>query len=739
MTSTAGRDIVLKVAVNVPLMRCFDYLPPANGGPASQLVPGIRVRVPFGHSTRMGILVGLSDRDASAPDRLKAISEVLDEVPVLDAESLALLEWASAYYHHPLGEVLMTALPVLLRQGESAFAAPVQYVRIPPDRMTADATALDRAPRQRAVFEYLRGHPEGIAEDELLRALPGCRPFLKALSEKGWLVRDTGPKPAVGGECLPGPPLTQAQTAAVQGLIEALPKFSVALLNGVTGSGKTEVYFRIIEATLALGRQTLVLVPEIGLTPQLIARFRSRFRCSLCVLHSGLSAGERLTAWCRARSGEVSIIIGTRSAVFVPLKAPGVLILDEEHDPSYKQQSGFLYHARDLAVIRGRALGVPVVLGSATPSLETLHNVARGRYKEFILPARTGGSVLPRIEIQDMRRQHVEHGLTRRMIETMARHLEQGRQVLVFLNRRGFATSLICHDCGWVASCRHCDTRLVLHRRRHELRCHYCGYRQGVVDQCPECQGTRLRALGFGTERLEEALNKVFPDVEVIRIDRDTTRKKGALDEVLATVLDDRAQILIGTQLLAKGHDFPNVTLAVVVNADQGLYGVDFRSSERMGQMILQVAGRAGRAEHAGEVVLQSYHPDHPLLTCLQGHDYTAFAERILAERRETGLPPYSNLALIRADSAKPPQAQAFLEAVAELARSGSAPGVEVLGPAPATVERRVGRHHAQLLLQAEDRAALHGQLNRIASSLETLAARHRVHWSIDVDPIEIC
>ncbi|MBI1194302.1 MAG: primosomal protein N' [Gammaproteobacteria bacterium] len=738
MASIESRGIVLRVAVNVPLMRCFDYLPPADAASASRLVPGIRVRVPFGHSTRVGILVGLGDAGSTTVDRLKAVNEVLDETPVLEGEMFALLNWASAYYHHPLGEVMMTALPVLLRQGEPAVVAPVPYVRIPPDRAADDAATLDRAPRQRALVRYLRGHPEGIAEDELLRTMPGSRPYIKALSDKGWLERFSGQAPA-SPESLPGPELTTAQTTAVEGLIAALPEFSVSLLNGITGSGKTEVYFRIIEAALALGRQVLVLVPEIGLTPQLIARFRSRFRCQLCVLHSGLSAGERLAAWCRARSGEASIVIGTRSAVFVPLKAPGVLILDEEHDPSYKQQSGFLYHARDLAVMRGRELGVPVILGSATPSLETLHNVARGRYREFVLPARTGDSVLPAIEIQDMRAQHVEHGLTRRMIETMARHLEQGRQVLVFLNRRGFATSLVCHDCGWMAGCRHCDTRLVLHRRRHELRCHYCGYRQGVMDQCPECQGTRLRALGFGTERLEEALNQAFPDIEVIRIDRDTTRRKGALDEILGNVRDDRPQILIGTQLLAKGHDFPNVTLVVVINADQGLYGVDFRSSERMGQMILQVAGRAGRAEHAGEVVLQSYHPDHPLLTCLQGHDYAAFARSILEERRETGLPPYSNLALIRADSTQALRVQAFLEAVADQARAAPVPGVEIFGPVPAAIERRVGRHHAQLLLQSEDRAGLHRQLNGIAAALETLAARHRVHWSMDVDPIEIC
>jgi len=425
--------------------------------------------------------------------------------------------------------------------------------------------------------------------------------------------------------------------------------------------------------------------------------------------------------------------------VFVPLRAPGVLILDEEHDPSYKQQSGFLYHARDLAIMRARGLDVPVILGSATPSLETLHNVSRGRYRDYSLPDRTGGSVLPAIQILDMRRQHVEHGLTRPLIETMARHLDAGHQVLVFLNRRGFATSLVCHDCGWMASCRHCDSRLVLHRRRHELRCHYCGYRQPVMEHCPDCQGARLRSLGFGTERLEEALTTAFPDIEVIRVDRDTTRKKGALDEVLGNVRDDHAQILLGTQLLAKGHDFPNVTLAVVVNGDQGLYGVDFRSSERMGQMILQVAGRAGRAEHPGEVVLQSYHPDHPLLTCLQRHVYAAFVEQILAERRETGLPPFSSLALIRADSARPGQSQRFLAAVAAQARATEVAGVEVLGPVAAAMERRVGRHHAQLLFQSEDRAGLHLQLNRVVPVLEPLAAKYGVHWSMDVDPIEVC
>jgi len=734
----ADHDIVLRVAVNVPLRRCFDYLPPAVGAPMSQLVPGIRLRVPFGHTTRVGVLVNVvGQRDAIAGP-LKAALEVLDETPVLDTDMLDLLNWAGTYYHHPVGEVLMTALPVLLRQGASAWVAPRMYVKVRPDRLVSDTGDLARARRQRELVDYLRAYPDGIAEEELLRAQPGCRPFLSALRDKGWV--EAFPEQQFAPAAVrPGPELTLAQQIAVDGLGRSLSGFSVSLLNGVTGSGKTEVYFRLIEAVLEKGLQALVLVPEIGLTPQLIARFRIRFGCPLCVLHSALSARERLTAWCRSRSGEASIVIGTRSAVFVPLKAPGVLILDEEHDSSYKQHSGFLYHARDLAVMRARRLGIPVVLGSATPSLETLHNVSRARYTEYRLPARTGGSLLPAIEVLDMRRQKVDHGLTRPLIETMARHLTAGHQALVFLNRRGFATSLVCHDCGWMAGCRHCDSRLVLHQRRRELRCHYCGYRQPLMTHCPECESAALRSLGFGTERLEGALVEAFPDIEVIRIDRDTTRHKGALDEVLASVRDDRPQILLGTQLLAKGHDFPNVTLVAVINADQGLYGTDFRSSERMGQMILQVAGRAGRAKYRGEVVLQSYHPDHPLLVCLRGHDYTAFAELILGERRESGLPPFSSLALMRADSRQPSQAQAFLEATADAARAAPVSGVEVLGPVPATIERRVGRYHAQLLFQSLERADLHRQLYKITPVLEALAAQHRVHWSIDVDPIELC
>jgi len=739
MVPVSDQDIVLRVAVNVPLRRCFDYLPPAESGSLTpQLAPGVRLRVPFGHATRVGILVAVVTKREAASRSLKAALEVLDEAPILDTAMLSLLSWAGTYYHHPLGEVLMTALPVMLRQGASASVAPRMYVRIHPESSALNPDALARAPRQNDLLDYLRAYPEGIAEDDLLRAKPGCRAFLAALQTKGWVElfpeRSLAPPPS-----LSGPELTPAQQVAVDGLSRSLPGFSVSLLNGVTGSGKTEVYFRLIDAVLGMGRQALVLVPEIGLTPQLIARFRSRFRSPLCVLHSGLSARERLDAWCRSRSGEAAIVIGTRSAVFVPLKVPGVLILDEEHDPSYKQHSGFLYHARDLAVMRARGLGIPVVLGSATPSLETLHNVFRGRYVEYRLPARTGGSVLPSIEVLDMRRQQVEQGLTRPLIEIMTRHLTAGHQALVFLNRRGFATSMVCHDCGWVAGCKHCDSRLVMHQARRELRCHYCGYRQPVMACCPECQSTKLRSLGFGTERLEGALVSAFPDIEVIRIDRDTTRRKGALDEVLATVRDDRPQILLGTQLLAKGHDFPNVTMVVVINADQGLYGADFRSGERMGQMILQVAGRAGRAEHPGQVVLQSYHPDHPLLCCLRGHDYTAFADLMLGERKDSGLPPYSSLALIRADSRQPQQAQAFLEATADAARAESLPGVEILGPVPATIERRVGRYHAQLLFQSVERADLHRQLNLVSPVLESLAARHRVHWSIDVDPIELC
>ena len=516
-----------------------------------------------------------------------------------------------------------------------------------------------------------------------------------------------------------------------------LDRFQVFLLEGVTGSGKTEVYLRLIEAVLAQGRQALVLTPEIGLTPQLLARFQERLPGPLAVLHSGLSDRERLNAWLLARDGTAKVVVGTRSAIFAPLCAPGLLIVDEEHDTSYKQQDGFRYHARDLAVIRGQQLGIPVVLGSATPALESIQNARAGRYRLLSLPERVGGGTEPPILILDVRRQPMTEGLSQPLLERMRAHLDRNEQVLLFLNRRGFAPILLCHECGWLSQCRHCDARMTLHLRQRRLTCHHCGDSRPVDAVCPVCGSVDLRAVGHGTERLETALRPLFPGIGIARIDRDSTRRRGSLETLLADIHNGDRRILIGTQMLAKGHHFPDVTLVGIVDADQGLYGVDFRSSERMAQLILQVAGRAGRAEKPGIVIIQTHHPDHPLLRVLVAEGYPAFAAAALAERQEALLPPFAHQALLRAEAGNPERATAFLNAARALAEP-IADGLELLGPAPAPMERRAGRYRAHLLIQATQRPALHRFLDRWTALLWAERGDRQVRWSLDVDPMEL-
>jgi primosomal protein N' (replication factor Y) len=480
-----------------------------------------------------------------------------------------------------------------------------------------------------------------------------------------------------------------------------------------------------------------VLVPEIGLTPQLVSRFRARFPVPIAVLHSGLTDQERLCAWLAAREGHAPIVLGTRSAVFAPFRRLGVIVVDEEHDASYKQQEGFRYSARDLTVARAARERIPVVLGSATPALETLKNARDGAYALIELPDRAGAAALPVVRLLDMRRLKPADGLSAPLREALAQRLARAEQSLLFLNRRGFAPVWMCHDCGWVAACRRCDARLVLHEGSRQLRCHHCGAEEPLAPRCPSCSGNALRPLGEGTERVESALQRLFPEARIERIDRDSTRRKGTLEEKLARAERGEADILVGTQMLAKGHDFPNVTLVGVVNADQGLYSADFRAPERLIQQILQVAGRAGRADKPGEVLIQTWHPQHPLFAALQHHNFHEFADFALAERQAAALPPYSHLALLRAESTRSGEALRFLQAARACAPPG-AQGLQLFDPVASPMERRAGRHRAQLLIQAGQRRPLHAFLRDWLPEVGALPLAKRVRWSLDVDPIDL-
>ncbi len=727
--------MILTVAIDTPLRRAFDYHAPA--GVARErlagLQPGVRVRVPFGRRQSIGVLVGCGTASSVAPEKLKAALEILDDEPLFDAATLSLLCFAADYYHHPIGEVFAAALPAAIRAGAAAHDCEEAWTLTPAGQTALELPAGRRAPRQREILERLLGG-DPLADDAV-QGRP-ARAALAALAARGFIRSTVLPRPAATiTHTVSGVARTAAQQTAVDAITAAFGRYAAFLLHGVTGSGKTEVYMEAIAASLAGDGQALVLVPEIALTPQLVQRFRARFGGGIAVLHSGVAEVERRDAWRAARSGRARIVIGTRSAVFAPLARLGLVVVDEEHDASYKQQEGLRYSARDLAVLRAQRAQVPVVLGSATPSLETLENVAQGRYTRLSLPQRPGGTPPPRIRLIDLRRVASDHGLSQPALAAMATHLAAGGQVIAYLNRRGYAPCLYCIACGWVAPCAHCDARMVLHRRAARLRCHHCGASGEVPSTCGAC-GQPLAPVGQGTERVEETMARLFPDAPLARLDRDAVGSAAALDAVLARVRNGEARILVGTQMLTKGHDFPDVSLVVVLDADQGLFSSDFRASERLAQTITQVAGRAGRGSRPGEVLVQTAFPEHPLLTRLIAGGYEEFASAALDERREALWPPFSRLALLRAEARDAAALDAYLRAAAEAGRGRAE--VEVLGPANALMARRADHYRAHLLVEGASRSAVQRFLADWLPRIERLPAPSGLRWSIDVDPLEL-
>ena len=721
---------VIQVVFETPMRQSFDYLPAAGQPPPR---PGERVRVSFGRQRAVGVVVAQAETSALPRPRLKPVSERLDSVQLWDDATFGLLRWAADYYHHPLGDVLFSAMPKMLRKGAPATRDEIVW-RLSESGRDAVAGGARLGSRQKALIAHVGG--EGATNEEISTA--GHTGALRSLAERGWLesfARPEPPPPAGAGK--PGPVLTADQGAALERIGASLGRFGAFLLHGVTGSGKTEVYLRLIERVLEARQGALVLVPEIALTPQLVARFRARLAAPVVALHSSLADGARLEAWRAAASGRAPVVIGTRSAVFTPMPALGLVVVDEEHDASYKQQEGFRYSGRDLAVARSQRAGVPVVLGSATPSLESLHNAAAGRYVKVSLPERTGRAGKPRVVVVDLRINPARDGLSPPAVDAIRRHLDARGQVLVFLNRRGYAPTMFCSGCGWIAPCHSCDARLTVHLRRAVLACHHCGAEEAMPFACPRCSN-ELAPVGEGTERVETALAQLFPSAPLVRIDRDVIRRRDDLEDALAAVGDGRARILLGTQMLTKGHDFPDVTLVIVLAADQGLFGADFRASERLAQQIVQVAGRAGRGDRPGEVLIQTAYPEHPLLRCLITEGYEGFAELALEERRAAGWPPFSHLALLRADSPARAEAFGFLHAAEAVAPDGGRRGICLLGPAPAAMARRAGRHRAQILVESSSRGALQAQLTEWLAEIAKLKTPRQLRWSLDVDPAEV-
>jgi primosomal protein N' (replication factor Y) (superfamily II helicase) len=737
--STPPPDAIWRVALPVPLPRLFDYRP--VNGTATAADVGCRVRVAFGTRELVGVIAAVGSAETDAIELKTA--ERLDAAPLFHGELLDSLRWLARYTHAPLGEVFATALPAPLRQGE-----PLADTRAWAWRLTeAGQTALAR----------LRGRPRRLAdllvegerdEDTLAALLDDWRAAARALAGRG-LVERTPVVPSLlgtlsadeGGTCRASsasqpPRLNDEQQAAVDALIAARDTFAPTLLDGVTGSGKTEVYLHAIADCLARGRQALVLVPEIGLTPQTLKRFRERLGVPVHALHSGLGDGERARTWAACVRGEARVIVGTRSAVFLPLPQAGLIVIDEEHDTSFKQLDGIRYHARDFALVRAKALEVPIVLGSATPSLESLRNAQAGRYAHLRLRTRAGVAQTPRVRVVDVRKRPLDAGMSPELFDAITATLHSGGQALVFKNRRGYAPVLLCHDCGWSAQCQRCDAPMTVHAGGRRLQCHHCGARRPAPDACPDCGGLALQSQGAGTERIEEALAKRFPDVPVLRIDRGTTQRRDALEKLLQE-FGTAPGILIGTQMLAKGHDLPNLALVAVVGVDEGLFSADFRAPEKLAQLLIQVAGRAGRAARPGEVLLQTHHPQHPLLNTLLAGGYHAFVDAELGQREGAGFPPFAHLALLRAEAQQLDITHAFLQA-ARAALLATTTTLELHGPLPAPMPRRAGYQRAQLLLSSADRRVLHSALDAALPAIYAAPEARRVRWSLDVDPVDL-
>jgi primosomal protein N' (replication factor Y) len=735
---------VLRIALDTPLRRLFDYLPPPAQAGAGEI--GQRVRVPFGRQRLIGLVMEQADSSELPAARLKSVLEVLDAEPVLDRSAVELLRWAAEYYHHPIGEVIAAAIPKALRSGAPIVAVEERWAATPEGAEACAKGEPRRAPKQRELLALLIER-EGIGASELSQFIENWQDAARALAKRGWIASSEQPIAPINesaqgdssdeSSTISAPlDLAPEQRTAVERVSESLGRFCAFVLHGITGSGKTEVYLQIVERVLARGQRALVLVPEIGLTPQLVSRFRERFSSPLAVLHSALTDHERLQAWRSAFSGHARIVLGTRSAVFAPVPDLGVIVVDEEHDASFKQhEGGFRYSARDLAVVRAQQTGVPILLGSATPALETLHNVNTGRYVRLSLPRRAAQAVPPRVALVDLRVNAVQGGISTSAIQAIERHLAEDGQILVFLNRRGYAPTLLCTACGWVAPCKDCDARLTVHRSADRLRCHHCGADAPLPTRCLQC-GFTVKPVGQGTERIEEVLAQLFPQVPLVRLDRDVVRKRGDMESAMRRMHSGEARIMVGTQMVTKGHHFPNVTLVIVLNADQGLFSTDFRAPERLAQTIVQVAGRAGRGSKPGEVLIQTEFPEHPLLLNLLNEGYDGFARVALEERSQAAWPPFSRLAALR-DSA--PDADAALVFLRD-ARSLLTPPRSILirGPVPAAMAKRAGRYHAQLLLESADRAALQRFIAAWLPEVEQLKSARRVRWALDVDPIEL-
>ena len=726
----------IRVAVPVYLYDCFDYSLTAEQYHQAEV--GARVAVSFGRQNVVGVIVEklTDEKPLDLGFKLKAITELLDDSAILDAKVLSLLTWSAQYYQFPIGEVMHTALPSFLRQGKPYNLLARMWKLI--DDHAEDK--LKRSEKQQDAYKILKLHPTGTSENIL--NLAGIETAtLKALEKKKitqCILEAQDFKPQV--MTLAQMPLTpnDEQKRAIQNILKVRHSYHAFLLDGLTGSGKTEVYLQVMQEVLKQGKQVLVLVPEIGLTPQTVSRFQSRFHCHIALLHSGLNDSKRLQAWQSAQTGKASIVIGTRSAIYTPLPHLGLIVLDEEHDLSFKQQEGFRYHARDVALYRAHLENCPIILGSATPSIDSYALVEQGKMTRLELDQRAGVAVMPKMHVIDLKVAQKQNGISQQLIHEVQKRLDKKEQVLIFLNRRGYAPVLICESCGWQAKCPHCDANFTVHRQPYQhLHCHHCGTIHRMPEHCPQCQHSELKPIGLGTAKVEESLQALFPNFDVIRVDRDSTSRVGSWQKIYNKIQKSEPIILLGTQMLAKGHHFPYVTLVAILDIDSGLLSVDFRATERTAQLIIQVAGRAGRGEKKGEVYLQTLRPDHPLLNTLLESGYRSFAKQTLKERKAAWMPPYRYAALLRCESKDQELNQSFLQEHAQVLRQASENSIDIWGPIPAPMERKAGRYQAHMVLLSKDRARMHFYIRQWWQNVWHNKP-HGMKLSLDIDPQEL-
>ena len=725
----------LRVAVSTPLRRTFDYLPD-DDTEINTPQPGIRVSVPFGKRKNVfGLIISVNSKSEYPFHKLKKINYLIDKKPIIDIKHLDLLIWASNYYHHPIGEVIHNALPVLLRKNEYKKKYEDNFWSLSKKKLSSNTHTIKISPAQKDIINYLKKCNQSISEIELYKIFPRSKRSLISLEKNGLIQKESGEHVEVLKKSIKkNVTLNNHQNDAVNSIVASLKTNSVFLLDGLTGSGKTEVYMTVMKSVIESNKQCLVLLPEIGLTPQIIKRFKNRFNVPIGIQHSGLSDIERLKHWQDAKTGKTKIILGTRSAIWTPLKNPGIYIIDEEHDLSYKQQSGFQYSARDLLVVRAKRDNVPALLGSATPSLETIFNANKNRYIHLILPTRAGAAKPPKFQLLDISGKKMYGPLSKILIDEIKNHLKAKNQVLLFLNRRGYSTHIYCHHCGWRAECERCEIPFTYHKSNNTLKCHQCGTSKKNIKNCASCKSELLR-LGHGTEQIEEVLLTQFPKSNIARIDRDTTRKKNTMDAYLDKINMGEIDILIGTQMIAKGHHFPNVTLTAIVDADRGLFSTDFRASERLAQLFMQVSGRTGRGEKEGTVIVQTYNPSHPLFHSLIKNGYNYLSKSLLEERESSLLPPYSYMAFLRVEAHNVNQVKYFIKNAGMQLKQLSKNTLQLFGPIPALIEKHSGRFRYQLIIQASNRNNLHAYLDEWLQKLEKMKGSKTVRWSLDIDP----